>query len=384
MPTERAPARTATWAAASELDLELLRRQCRAASRPLLVDIDGPDATNTADEFRAVCTAPGTELRLLFAGSRLAGYLVLRDADPVTAVATVDFELFEPDRPADAGAERALATAVARLQRSRGLARLQMFVLATDTRRLARALALGFRREGVLRCQYRHAGANRDLAVLARLADSAASAGPCPAAVRRLDFARGAAVAARASTRPHDLAVRPVTAADRATLSAWFGDPGLQAVLDDADLSDDEIQQKVAALLPADSTHPRTLGFVLASGDRPVGLLHFLWINWTSGTAEVDLFVGERERNSLLVGAALLGMARTAFERLELQKIYAFVYASNRRALRTLTRCMTVEACLASYRPGAGGRETAFVCGLLAAEGRAGLALMTRNGRRRS
>src|SRR5262249_6570030 len=138
---------------------------------PLLVDIDGPDAADTEAEFHAVCRAAGTRLLLLHRAGRISGYLVQRDVDPVTSLATVDFDVFD----ADAGAAQSLADVVAELQRAQGLARLQMFALASDARQLARAGALGFRREGVLRRQFHHDGENRDLVVLGRLTDGAAA-----------------------------------------------------------------------------------------------------------------------------------------------------------------------------------------------------------------
>lgn len=355
------------WAVPDEHGIRQLRRRCAARSRPLLVDIDGPDAAATAGEFHAVCTAAGTTLLLLHCAGRIGGYLVQRQVDPVTSLATVDFDVFLADADAGAGrdAERALANAVATLQHAQGLARLQMFVLATDARQLARAEALGFRREGVLRRQFHHDGSNRDLVVLGRLADGAAAAARSPAGGPPPGVERSAATAHRWLRRRGTFDVRPVTAADRATLSAWFEDPALQSMLDDAGLSDEGVQAKVATLLPAAVPQPRALGFLLLALGRPVGLLHLLFINWRSGTAEVDLFLAdEGVRDSPLGGAALIATGGVLFDRLRLHKVYGFVYANNLRSVRTLTAFMTVEARLESYRPGAGGREAALICSL--------------------
>jgi RimJ/RimL family protein N-acetyltransferase len=370
---------TLAWAIPDAFDIQRLRRQCAARSRPLLVDIDGPDAADTAGEFHAVCTAAGTTLLLLHCAGRIRGYLVQRQLDPVTSLATVDFDVFDDD--ADARAERSLADSVALLQYTQSLARLQMFVLANDARQLARAESLGFRREGVLRRQFRHRGENRDLVVLGRLADGAAAAAHPPDGARPLRIERGAAIAQRWLRRRHTFDVRPVTAADRATLSAWFEDPELQSILDDAALTADGVREKVATLLPSAAPQPRALGFLLLAAGRPVGLLHLLFVNWRSGTAEVDLFLaGADVRDSPLGGAALMAAGTVVFEQLHLQKVYAFVYEDNLRSVRTLTAFMTVEARLESYRPGAAGdpqrgREAALICSLTRDDCRDGLLL---------
>jgi RimJ/RimL family protein N-acetyltransferase len=369
---ELSAAGTLAWAIPDAFGIQRLRRRCAARSRPLLVDIDGPDAADTAGEFHAVCTAAGTTLLLLHCAGRIRGYLVQRQFDPKASLATVDFDVFDDD--ADACAERSLADAVALLQYTQGLARLQMFVLAHDARQLARAEALGFRREGVLRRQFRHDGENRDLVVLGRLADGAAAAAPPPAAVHPQGLERGLRIAQRWLRRRHTFDVRPVTAADRATLSAWFADPELQSKLDDAGLSDEGVRRKVATLLPAAARQQRVLGFVLLADRRPVGLLRLLFVNWQSGTAEVDLFLADEEvRDSPLGGAALIATGDVLFGQLHLHKVYAFVYANNLRSMRTLTGFMTVEARLESYRPGAGAREAALICSLTGDDYREGL-----------
>src|SRR5262249_49802976 len=144
-------------------------------------------------------------------------------------------------------------------------------------------------------------------------------------------------------------------------------------MLDDAGLSDDGVRRKVASLLPSGVPQPRALGFLLVAAGRPVGLLHLLFVNWRSGTAELDLFLADADvRNSPLGGAALIAAGPVLFDRLRLPRVYAFVYADNLRSVRALTAFMTVEARLESYRPGAGlpsaacvpqrRRESALIC----------------------
>src|SRR5262249_30621636 len=161
---------------------------------------------------------------------------------------------------------------------------------------------------GVLRRQFHHDGENRDLVVLGRLtAGAAAAATRRPARGRPSGTDRGAAIALRWRRRRHTFDVRPVTAGDRATLMAWFGGPALQSRLDDAGLADDGVRTKVATLLPSAAPQPRALGFLLLAAGRPVGLLHLLFVNWRSGTAEVDLFLADADvRDSPLGGAAVI------------------------------------------------------------------------------
>jgi RimJ/RimL family protein N-acetyltransferase len=351
-----------------------LRRFCRQQQRPLIVDIDGPEATASAAEFRAVALAEGTTVLLLRREQRLLGYVVQRDVDEDSGVATVDFAVVAGDTVAETMLAAALRTFKA--------ARLQVFVLAAALSQLSLAGRLGFMREGVLRRHFWCHGDWQDLVVLGRMAGAVPPTGPLAAPRPPLDLVHGSRLAARGRGELRTLATRPVAATDRSTLRRWFTDPGLQAVLDDGALTAADVEAKIDELLPSDDATPRSRGFVLEVGGRAIGLLHFLWINWLSRTAEVDLLVDGAARASLITGQAVLSVGTTAFDVLGLHKVYAFIYADNQRALRVFSRFMAIEATLPSYRLHAGRREPAIVCGMLADECRAGLALMERGARR--
>jgi RimJ/RimL family protein N-acetyltransferase len=156
---------------------------------------------------------------------------------------------------------------------------------------------------------------------------------------------------------------------DHATLVRWFSDSEIQGTIEDEELSPAEIEEKARRLIAYDPRTDRQVGYMLEFGARPVGLIHYMWINWISRNAEVDFFLEPGCRGKPFLGAlAARKIPEVGFRVLKLHKLYGFNHGSNQRSLALFGQMMKVEARLRRYLVREGRFEDVLVLGALASE----------------
>ncbi len=170
------------------------------------------------------------------------------------------------------------------------------------------------------------------------------------------------------------IVLRRLGPADRPILRRWLRDPVVQAAIEDETITSSRMRETVALFESSDPFRDGSVGLLVERAGKPIGLIHFVWINWISRNAEVVIFVGPGElRNSLTALALVINVGHAAFRDLNLHKIYAFVYGSNADALSVFKRFMTEEACLRSYVKSGEEYEDVHFFGFLASEYEGGL-----------
>ena len=163
--------------------------------------------------------------------------------------------------------------------------------------------------------------------------------------------------------------LRRITPADRPLLRKWLRDPVIKAAIEDEMVDLSRISDTLALFESSDPFEDGGLGLLVERAGRPIGLIHFIWINWTSRNAEVIVLVGPSEsRRSIAAAAVLEKVGHAAFRVLNLHKIYAFVYESNAAAVAIFRRIMQEEARLCAYVESPEGYEDVYFFGLLASE----------------
>ena len=163
--------------------------------------------------------------------------------------------------------------------------------------------------------------------------------------------------------------LRRLGPADRPVLRRWLRDPVVRAAIEDETITSSRMRQTVALFESSDPFRDGGVGLLVERAGNPIGLIHFVWINWISRNAEVVIFVGPGElRNSLTALALVVNVGHAAFRDLNLHKFYAFVYGSNTAALSIFKRLCTQEACLRSYVKSQNEYENVHFFGVLAAE----------------
>jgi RimJ/RimL family protein N-acetyltransferase len=141
-----------------------------------------------------------------------------------------------------------------------------------------------------------------------------------------------------------------VEARHRDLLLRWYNDSSIQKALEDEPCTATYLRRKVAQLISSDPFRDGQCAVILEMNSQPVALVHFMWINWISRTAEIDFSLLLEKPRGLVLGAmALDKVAQIAFEEFNLRKLYAFIYGDNRRALRFQGHYMRTEAVLKSY-----------------------------------
>jgi len=160
--------------------------------------------------------------------------------------------------------------------------------------------------------------------------------------------------------------LRSMEQADVATIHGWMNNEEMQAKLEDQALSSDEIDAKLEQLVGCDPLADKQGGFVVDYDGRAIGFIHLMWINWISRTGEVDLMVNPELLRSMLAFNVLQKAGELAFEQLNLNKIYAYVFASNKDSIGLLKRVMRVEATQKAGRRPATGDEDVHVVSLFA------------------
>jgi RimJ/RimL family protein N-acetyltransferase len=156
---------------------------------------------------------------------------------------------------------------------------------------------------------------------------------------------------------------------DRPLLSAWLRDPVVRDAVEDETVSTSRLAETLRHFESSDPFRNGSLCLVMERDDRPVGMIHFAWINWVSRNAEVIVFIGPRELRGTLAGYKCLRLiGDVAFRVLNLHKIYAFVYGSNEGSLGVLRRLLKTEACLKAYQKTGRRYEDLVTLGMLASE----------------
>lgn len=172
-----------------------------------------------------------------------------------------------------------------------------------------------------------------------------------------------------ARTDREQIILRRLVPADRPILRRWLRDPVVRAAIEDETIMPSQMRETVELFESKDPFRDGGVGLLVERAGRPIGLIHFIWINWISRNAEVIVFVGPSKlRRSLTACAVLEKVGHAAFRILNLHKIYAFVYESNTDAMSVFRRVMTEEACLRSYVKSLGQYENVHFFGLLASE----------------
>lgn len=162
---------------------------------------------------------------------------------------------------------------------------------------------------------------------------------------------------------------RRVDARDKATLLRWYGDPAIQATLEDEHRSRAQLRQKVEDLVSCDPYEDCRCVILCQRDSRPIGMAYFMWINWISRTAEVDLMLSPELSHGPLTGYLMMvKTADMAFREFNLHKMYGFIYGDNRRSLRLFQRFMHVEAVLKAYAKRGSRYEDVHVLGALASD----------------
>lgn len=165
------------------------------------------------------------------------------------------------------------------------------------------------------------------------------------------------------------IVVRRLIPKDRPVLHGWLQDPAIRKAIEDETIDFSRMPETMWLFEQADPFSDGALGLIVEVLGRPIGLIHFACLNWINRNAEVIVVVGPQELRSSL-GAAIVveKIGHIAFRILNLHKIYAFVYATNKSALSIFGKLMKKEACLSNYHKSPNGYGDLHLFGLLASE----------------
>jgi RimJ/RimL family protein N-acetyltransferase len=163
--------------------------------------------------------------------------------------------------------------------------------------------------------------------------------------------------------------VRRIVPQDRPMLRHWLNDPNVRKAIEDETIDFSKMPETMALFESSDPFCDGALGLIVEAKGSPIGLIHFAWLNWINRNAEVIVVVGPGElRHSLGAAVVVEKIGHVAFRVLNLHKIYAFVYGSNKDALSIFRKLMKEEACLHNYVKSPQGFGDFHFFGLLAAE----------------
>ena len=165
------------------------------------------------------------------------------------------------------------------------------------------------------------------------------------------------------------IVVRRLIPEDRTTLYRWLQDPAIRSAIEDETIDFSRMSETMCLFEKADPFSDGAIGLIVEVLGRPIGLIHFACLNWINRNAEVIVVVGPQEFRSSL-GAAIVveKIGHIAFRILNLHKIYAFVYATNKSAISLFSKLMKEEACLHNYIQSTNGYGDLHLFGLLACE----------------
>jgi RimJ/RimL family protein N-acetyltransferase len=131
---------------------------------------------------------------------------------------------------------------------------------------------------------------------------------------------------------------------DVEVVAGWLDHPDTQSVIEDEQLTPRQRRDSLHSLAGATAEHDGECGFILERLGEPCGFIHLMWINWISRTGEIDFLVSPAWTRSLAGFAVIQQAGEIAFDRLNLNKVYGFVYANNAASLSPLRRVLTIEA----------------------------------------
>lgn len=170
-------------------------------------------------------------------------------------------------------------------------------------------------------------------------------------------------------TRREPIILRRLCPADRPLLRRWLQDPAVRDAIEDETIDVSRLRETLALFESSDPFRDGGLGLLVERGGEPLGLIHFVWINWISRNAELIVFVGPSTlRRSLTAIAVVEKVGHAAFRSLNLHKVYAFVYGTNPHALALFKRLLKEEACLRSYVKSPQGYSDVHFFSMLASE----------------
>ena len=161
--------------------------------------------------------------------------------------------------------------------------------------------------------------------------------------------------------------VRPIERQDVLTIARWLDDPKMQHALDDERTTAQQRRAFLRDLVASTPISNGRGGFVVERHGRPLGFIHLMWVNWLSRTGEVDLLVEPRFQGTSASLVVLQKAGAVAFDWYNLNKLYAFVYATNQQSLSPLRRLMCVEATLRAAAVRDGGRTDVHIVSITAA-----------------
>jgi RimJ/RimL family protein N-acetyltransferase len=139
-------------------------------------------------------------------------------------------------------------------------------------------------------------------------------------------------------------AARPLRPADVELVGSWLDHPETQMAIEDEASTPEERRELLRDLADAALPGDNACGYIVERRGEPCGFIHLMWINWISRTGEVDLLVAPGRTRSAAGFAVMQQSATIAFDQLNLNKIYCYIYANNAVSLAPLRRVLTIEA----------------------------------------
>lgn len=146
-----------------------------------------------------------------------------------------------------------------------------------------------------------------------------------------------------------DLDLQPYTAEDHARAYAWLCDTELRRLIGTGDPPTQETHEK---WLEGMRDREDVLLLAITLDGRHIGNLYFVDIDTVHLRAEVQLFLGEECEAGRGLGTGVLRLAKIrGYKRLGLNRLYAYVYSYNPRAVRSFEKAgFHIEGCLREHR----------------------------------
>lgn len=133
------------------------------------------------------------------------------------------------------------------------------------------------------------------------------------------------------------VALRQMTEHDLATMARWDADHELTSLMGDTVRTESESRIRFTKLL----CDRNSVAMAIVTHDgRIIGDVELTEIAWRSGDAELVVRIGDPGYRGKGIGSqAVRAMLETAFDRLNLSRVYLRVCADNRRAIRCYHKC---------------------------------------------
>lgn len=347
----------------------------RQLGQPFFIDVSGPPPLMRPERFAEYCTENDSAMLLCLRGQELAGCTHFRDKQPGLELANFDTVFFD-GYPAAGSQEAAEFGACFRAAcTAQKLSRVQLLALKEESEKIGLLKAIGFKSEGVLREHYFFGGAYHDLVMLGWTSDDRSAR---LAALAEEEEGADSAILARppasraapgTSSLQKGILSRRVGPDDAGLLIRWYGDPLIQATIEDEELSPEGLRAKVDKLAGLDEFQDGECAFIIEFDGEPAALAHYMWFDWVSRTVELDFFLAPGlHAGPFMARLVLREIGRIAFEGFHIHKMYGFTYANNDMSLRLNANFLETEAILKDYLPRAGGGADVHVQGMLASD----------------